>query len=336
VKSRVLAALATSVLVLGVVPPAGAVPVIELRPRQLERGANVKIPHLEGKTVVDGDVEVTLEAGAVRLLGKSGDDYVVGLSNRSGTGRFRTVRLTPEGARTVLFRDVPIWELELAADGTQVAAALPGRHRTRVRVYDATTGTLEATRRFRGFVSVLDLEDGRMVAGGWSPSRTFWWDVAGDDTARIRGRIGYEADISADRLATYTKDPYGGGCTVVTRLTRPGHRLWKSCDQRVDTFSPGGVRMATIPILSDGVGPSDVWLHRARGKALAHYTALWFGLLSWESDEALLLDTNGRKKSAVVRCRITHCKRASALQPAPTFRVRAPAPGRRAAEGPPR
>ena len=87
--------------------------------------------------------------------------------------------------------------------------------------------------------------------------------------------------------------------------------------------------MATIPILSDGIGPADVWLHRIHGRVLAHYVTGWFGPLSWESDRALLLNTNGRQKSAMVRCRIAACERASALQSVPTFRVRPAAQGPR-------
>jgi hypothetical protein len=329
VKSRVLAALATAVLVLGIAPPAGAVPVTELKPKQLDRGDDVKLPHLEGKTVVDGDVEIPFKSGAVRLLGKSGDDYVVGLSNKDGTGRFRTVRVTPAGDRTLLFRDVPIWELELASDGNQVAAVLAHRRHTRIRVHDATTGSLDASRRFDGFVSVLDLENGRLVAGSWSPDKTFSWNVVTDRTRRVSKRIGYAADLSADRLATYTKDPYNGGCSIVSSLTDPGQRLWRSCGQRVDTFSPSGGRVATIPILSDGIGPAEVWLHRIRGKVLAHYAAAWFGPLSWESDRTLLLQTNGWKKSAMVRCVLATCERASALESVPSFRVRPAAPGPR-------
>lgn len=316
----VASTLAAAVL-LGTAAPAIAVPETELRPASLERGEDVAIPHLEDKTVVDGDVRIEVRAGAVSLLGKSGDDYVVGAANSSWSGRFRVLRFTPEGERTVLFRDVPIYELELSDDGAQVAATQYRDPGTRVRVFSALDGTQQASRKFAGSVYSLDLDGQRMLLGGWGPDRTFWWDTVADTTDRVLGRAGYAADISADRLASMTKDPYLGGCSIVSTLAAPRERLWKSCDRRVDTFAPGGTRMATIHILSDGIGPSDVWLRKAGGKLLAHYTAHWFGMLSWESDEALLLDTNGRKKSATVRCLVADCERASDLRPRPDYRV---------------
>jgi hypothetical protein len=79
--------------------------------------------------------------------------------------------------------------------------------------------------------------------------------------------------------------------------------------------------MATIHILSDGLGPSHVWLRRDGGRLLAHYsTAGWFGALEWETRTALLLDTNGAQKSATVRCVVADCERASALRPVPQLR----------------
>ena len=322
-KTILTAAIAAAV-VLGSAPPASAVPETELRPAALERGEDVVIPHLEGETVVDGDIRIEVNAGSVRFLGTSGSDYVVGAANKDGDGAFRALRFTAEGEKTVLFRDVPIYELELADDGTQIASPRYRRQETRVRVFSAVDGTVQATARFNGSVSVLDLDAGRMLLGGWSPNRTFLWDIEPGTTAKLVGRPGYEADISADRLATLTKDPYLGGCSIVSTVFSPRERLWRSCEHRVDSFSPGGRRAATIHILSDGIGPGDVWLRRSGGKVLAHYSAEWFGLLSWESDQSLLLDTNGKRKSATVRCLVDDCERASDLRPSPDLRVTPP------------
>ena len=321
IKTLAAAAASTLALLLTAAAPAGAaVPDLVLKPAELERGADVGIPHLVGRTVVDGDVRVKVDAARVRLLGPSGDDYVVGTSNADGSGRFRVLRVTAQGDRTLLLRDVSIWELVLADDGSQIASPTSSRSSgTRVRVFDAVDGTKQADRRFRGSVSVLDLDGGHLVLGGWGPERTLRWDTGTDATRRIADRPGYAADISADRLAVFTKDPYRGGCSVVSTLAAPRQRLWRSCTQRVATFSPTGARTATIHILSDGLGPRDVWLRRAGGRALAHYSAQWFGALDWESDSRLLLDTNGTEKSATVRCVVAECERASALRPVPNL-----------------
>jgi hypothetical protein len=121
-------------------------------------------------------------------------------------------------------------------------------------------------------------------------------------------------------VATYTRDPYRNGCTVVTSLSDPGTRLWRSCDERVATFSPDGRRMTTISLLADGLGPAELWLRRAGGRLLVHYsTPGWFGAQRWETDRALLLDTVGARKQAVVRCEGADCERASDLRRAPSY-----------------
>ncbi len=168
-------------------------------------------------------------------------------------------------------------------------------------------------------MSVLDAASGRAVVGGWSPNRTFWWEFdRTDDTSRINGRVGYFADISAGRLASYTRDPYRGGCSVLTSLT--GKRLSKSCKERVTAVSPSGGRVATIHILSDGLGPTEVKVRRASGRALATYDApSFFGRIAWENGTSLLLDTHGKRQWATVRCDLDDCERASALKRTPRF-----------------
>ena len=84
-------------------------------------------------------------------------------------------------------------------------------------------------------------------------------------------------------------------------------------------FGPTGGRLVSIPLLTDGLGPRDVFLRSTGGRLVAHYrTAGWFGTLAWESATALLLDTNGTVKSATVRCVVADCERASRLRPVPT------------------
>ncbi|WP_180933751.1 hypothetical protein [Nocardioides ungokensis] len=62
--TSILAAAASAlVLLVGTAAPASAVPVTVLRPADLPRGPDVAIPHLEGRTVVDGSVRVRIRAG---------------------------------------------------------------------------------------------------------------------------------------------------------------------------------------------------------------------------------------------------------------------------------
>jgi hypothetical protein len=122
-------------------------------------------------------------------------------------------------------------------------------------------------------------------------------------------------------LATFDGDPYDGGCTLVTSLARPTTRLWRSCQERVDAFSPDGKRVATVAKLTDGRGPNRVTTRSVRGNLLTTYRVSGhFGLMPWESDKALLLATFGQDKAAVVRCTGSTCVRATVLSTSPDLR----------------
>lgn len=274
------------------------------------------LPHLEGRTIVDGDRRIKLDSARASLLGRSGNAYVVSVT----AGDYpRVLRVARDGSTRTLVTGIAAYEVTLSGDGNQLGStrtSYAGRS-TLLRVYDARRGRLQITRDFSGSLSVLDFNENRMVLGGFGPNRTFWWNTHSNAMKRVNGRAGYSASIGGDRVASYTRDPYRGGCSVVSRLSDPSVELWRSCKERVDAFAPNGQRLASIALLSDGIGPSWVTVRRIRGHALATYTASWFGELRWENNHDLLLDTNGRKRSATVRCDQQDCDRASALRPVP-------------------
>ena len=320
-----LVALVSSAAVLitpwAVTAPASAtpssVPATLLAPAALPRGEAVTLPHVRGRTIVDGHVRIPVEAARVTMIGRSGTAYVVNASGADGLRRLRTLRVDADGSTTVLVRGADASEFNLSDDGEElVRSTVVGHRRTRVTVQDVRVGPITARRVFRGFARVLDQRGNDRLITTSSPNRTFWWSTGSDTLRPVSRRFSHAADIDADRLAAYTGDPYRGGCTVVTRVTRPRTVLWRSCDERVDSFSPSGRRMSTVGILSDGIGPSMVLLRRTHGRLLARYTTRgWFGAVTWETGTRLLLDTNGRSRAATVRCVVKDCERASGLRP---------------------
>lgn len=293
----------------------------EVNPGSIPRGADIAIPHLEGHTIVDGDTRIPIAARRVFLLGKSGSAYVVHTSGKDGYSKGRTFRVRPDGSRKLLGRAQPAHELRLTDDGDHlVRTRAVARERTAVRVVDARTGDVVAKRRFRGWMFSLDAAEGRVLLSSWSPARTVWWNFLSDATAVATRRTGGAADITADRLGSYTGDPYAGGCYVLSSLRHPGAVLWRSCGERAVAFSPDGRRVATVGIVDDGLGPSMVTVRRVtHGATLARYTTKWFGAIRWESATALLLDANGERKAATVRCVLSECERATDLEPAPQY-----------------
>ena len=119
----------------------------------------------------------------------------------------------------------------------------------------------------------------------------------------LNKKQGNYASEAHDLLGFYSKDPFNGGCQVLARLSDPTERFWTNCDERIEAVSTDGKRLATIALLSDGIGPADIGLRTTEGKQLAHYTINgWFGEISFETPQALLMQANGKTQSAVVRC----------------------------------
>jgi hypothetical protein len=290
-----------------------ATPTTEIKPGALPRGADMAIPHLEDKTVVDGDVRIPVRAAVVRLLGKSGAAYVVSTLNRDGsTGRI--LRYQADGTRTLIARG-EVFEARLSSDGLRVLAGEYRSKRTVMKAWSVATGQVEAKRRFGGYPTVLDALGERVLLGAWGRG-TLSWDLSTGSVVRLTKRVGGAASLKDDLLSSYTTDPYNGGCMVVSRISETGDDLWKSCKERVDSFAPGGRRMVTVHILSDGIGPNEASVRTVNGRLVGRYTVQgWFGALTFETPRALLLETNGKRQATTVRCVRDDCERAADLEP---------------------
>lgn len=304
----------------GAISDAAAGAPIELNPTQLSRGADAKIPYLDAKTIVDGSTRVAVRANQAGLLGKSGEDYLLWAADGSSS---RVVKVTPSGELTTLATGGDAFNAVLSSDGTRVAVPKPKTQagRTVIKVYDTADGSKVAKTKVMGFGSLLDIDDGRVIVGVASPARTISWNYESGNTETLAETTGYAANIAVDRLAVFDSDPYSGGCSVVSTLADPKSRFSRSCSERVYTFAPNGRRMAMIGLLTDGLGPDRVTVRRVGGREEATYDALFFfGDVAWEGNRKLLLETNARRSSALVRCVRRNCQRASKIGPAPSVR----------------
>lgn len=291
---------------------------VSLHPASLPAGPHPDGPHVDGRVLHDGSMRMTFRAPHVDYLGQLGSRYVVRLSRADGSNS-RVMWIRPDETQRVLLRGASSYDAVVSADGRNVLTAPSTSARsTTVRVISTASGREVASRKFRGSVSVLDASSGRAVLGGWSPNRTFWWSFSDDSVSTINHRVGYIASIAADRVASYTGDPYDDGCSVLSTLS--SSRLSRSCTERVTAISPSGDSVATIHILSDGLGPSSVSVRESTGPLLTTYEApYFFGDIRFESSSALLMDTYGRRQWATVRCSGDDCERASKLRDTPVI-----------------
>ncbi len=303
----------------GLAGPAASAPeqaaTVEIKPGSLARGDNPQIPFQDRNLILDGDLVIDVDVKSMWLIGKSGDEYVV--LTWGSDNRYQLRRVDADGNLSLVRRGGPVLaSAVLSGDGSRFATVLGGRDQSTVRVFDASDGTLLASRVVRGSASVLDLDDRRVVIGTWGPNRTLSWNTTTDRRRVLVEKVGYAASIEADRLAWFTRDPYRDGCSVVATLSATDTRLWRSCQQRVEQFSLDGGHIATVALLSDGIGPSEVQLREVGGTRLDRYRAVWFGRIAFEDADTLLLHAFGEQKAAIVRCTDGSCERASRLRAA--------------------
>lgn len=336
---RALALAATATLFgTALMVPAQAAAPVDLQPEKLTRGADITVPHIEGGDFVDGDRTVDVGGSRAYLLGRSGRAWLVGTSDENGAGKFRIVRVKTDGSTKVIKRGVSFFDLRLSQNGRYfVLSGRGNRKALPIRVFSARTGALKTEQDFANYPTVLGMDGSRVLVSTWEAGLRSWDTTTGAMTTITR-RPAHLVDIGNDLLTTFTKDPYRGGCLVLSRLSNPKIRVWRSCTERVEAISPDGKQMATVGILSDGIGPSTVQVREINGRALSTYTTVWFGRIAFENNTDLLLEVNGGERSATVRCDGARCENAtdpvavqsprlSPAQPSRRFGSAAPAAG---------
>jgi hypothetical protein len=299
--------------------PSGAAETFPIQPGSLSRGPDVRGPHVEGTVIVDGDVSVKVKRPNVLLYGKWQGSYIAATGN-SQWGNVKLVKIAATGGVKVLREFIDPFNAVLDAESDQVAYSYgDSTQKPTLAVYDLGLDDEVSVHAFAGLPRLLAFDDGLTVASLGSPKvKTLTWNTDTNHVPKVNAKLGNYASVAHDLLGYFSKDPQFGGCQVLAHLSDPGDVLFTNCDERIDAVSPDGKRLATIPLLSDGIGPADILVRKANGTLLAHYTIdNFFGRVWWESNTKLLFDANGKTKAATVRCQVADCNRASDLRPTP-------------------
>lgn len=325
--TRTLALAATGAIALSLTAgPAQAATTLDIT--SLPRGADSTAPHVEGKTLVDGTLRVPIQGAEVSLVGEAGTGYVVASLDRRGTGTL--LRVESDGSIRSLGKGDP-YSSVVSSDGTRVVAVRYKRSgKITLKVQDAVSGGVLGRRSVVDYPNVLDVSGSKVYLGGFygDTKGTLVWDTTTDQVTKVSRRIGYRADAAHDLLATYTRDPYRGGCTVLSRLSNPLVKLWKSCDDTIGEFSTDGTHMATYFILTDGIGASGVSVRTVTGAVEGEYKTKrngYVGTLQFEDPDTLLIDATVGRKSATVRCTGSACELASDVKRGQFYREAAKA-----------
>ena len=311
--ARLAVTMLAATLAVGVAPAQATAPTVDLQPQQLARGADVAVPHIEGGDFVDGARRVALPGTDARVLGASGDAWLTAtwVTNQVGERRrSRVLRVEADGTVRTVFVGFEAPSALLSEDGSRlVTVAETGRRRAAVTVRSAADGTEVASRVFDGWPQALAADDRRVVVQ--TARRSVLWRVGADRVRTVTRGYSGVVSLQHDLFATYTKDPYLGGCARLARLSDLDATVWRSCRERVAAISPDGTQLLTFPILTDGVGPGEISLRTVRGKRLATWTTGWFSGWQWESPGTVLLEVNGQRRSATVRCTRGQCENAT-------------------------
>ena len=293
------------------VPAQAAAPTVELQPDRLARGADIAIPHIEDGDFVDGERRVELPGTVARVIGEVDGGWLVATNNVDRKRNRRVVRVGADGAVVDVLRDIDVSTVVLSADGSTLAwqQFVSGGRKTITYAYDVAAATVTGKKGPGPYVSLLDVAADRVILG--AGRRVLQWKPSTGRQRTLVRKLAGSASIEHDLLSIYTKDPYVGGCTKLVRLSKPRVKIWKSCRDRIAAFSPDGTQVLTFHILTDGLGPSEIHLREVDGTKLATWTTSWFDEWGWESPGTVLLDVNGKRKSATVRCVLAQCENAT-------------------------
>jgi hypothetical protein len=294
------------------VPAQAAAPTVDLQPQRLTRGADVAVPHVEDGVLVDGERRVDLPGTEAQVLGESGDALLVAVWRTHAGGNpvgGQVLRVGATGVETTVVAGPEARATLLSEDGSRLVSVGDGGRRATVTVRSAADGTRLARRSFDGYPSVTTADDRTVVVQ--TSRRVLLWRVGPDRLRTLARGLAGPASIEHDLLATYTKDPYLGGCTRLVRLSDRSETVWRSCRERVAAISPDGTELLTFHILTDGLGPGEITLRHTDGARLATWSTGWFSDWGWESPGTVLLDAHGTRRTATVRCTVDACENAS-------------------------
>ena len=295
--------------------PSPAAPT-DLRPEQLPRGADARVPHLEGNTLVDGSRRIEVEGVAPELLAVAARGYVVRTRVTKGINGVRVLKVRPNGSTRVLVRR-DAYDVTVNDTGTHLAvASLVSDGTTSIAVSRIRDGRRVARREFGypgGATYIVDFSGQRLLLGRSRSGQTHVWNWASDHVRTVARHHRWlrAGNLEGNVFAAFRT--VNERCTVVARISRPGRVLWKNCDERVLSFSEDGRTMATTDRRRDPDYQTvrHVRIRTIRGRLLGDYTASSFREIQWESPRRVLFSVRDTSHTSTVRCTPMRCKNAS-------------------------
>lgn len=290
---------------------------IELDFGELPSGDPPRLPYVDVSAgeIVDGQTRIPFDETAIDSLHRVTGGYLVNVYDGDDPGLFLVgsdggtqklsdstgyVAVSADGGRRIA------WS-ENAEDGTSAELVLAdGAGRERYRL------PLDYSVNVWGFLRgrVLFQPTEERTARLWNPETGEVTDIEG-----VFGGFGTDGTELAG-LITELRGIEEQPCTAVVDMSTE-RELWRSCDLRVETFSPDGRYITTIDAQTDGPGPPEVRVvELATGRERMVLRADLFHRTSWDADGNLVAEVVKDNREAVVRCDLHGaCELATEPQP---------------------
>jgi hypothetical protein len=282
----------------------------------LERGPAPQLPYLYDGKIHEGG-ETREPAANDRLIAVfEGGQIVYATDPELGTTDLvlirtngQRVRLTetgegdqlPEFAGLSKNRTKMAWSVTTSSGSSESTVLSYAEARTGEVI---NTTTVQASRRAAGFVgeevAVANWEDGAFLWRGTTDNLAPWGSTR--TAYRTAPPVGL---VSVGRPST---DPDTMACGAVIESFNPGDDLWRSCELKIDKFSPTGAYGSATHPMTDGLGPNQITLVESRtGKprtTIETPDSGHLGELVWESTGAVLATAYVDGRWAIVRCTV--------------------------------
>lgn len=285
---------------------------------ELDRGPEPTIPYVD----TDSGVPVVHEGGETRELDVNdrlaavvGAGDVVWTSDQSDID---FVLIRPDGERVLLTEGISAPEAQrhfagVSADGTRMAwsesmsGSNAGEGSTTLWYADAETGKVLHRGETHGGLDAIGFVGSRVLLSKYDES-TMLWDAPADKYTSWKGiQVAYETEPSLGLVSLGRAGADGFPCGALVESDAPTVDLWRSCDRRIDTFSPTGEFGTATHPQTDGLGPTILQLVQARSNKVLVTLGGDEHLMAnpaWESDRAVIVSVSVGGEWALVRCTV--------------------------------
>lgn len=306
--------------------PSSAPVKVTLNLSRLPKGRDPQVPYLVGREVRGGAGDARKIPGTeqIQQIARRGNDVLAVVSKGTGT---ELLQLGYPGAATVRTPDVTTLVTTDDASRAAYGAVRTGSGGEALRggiLYaDAPSGELRKLQVPNGWdLQVLAYTDGKVYyRSGDDQAGSSWklyeWSPDSSKVTEIKTVASPTALSRNGEIAASLSVPgQNGTCSAVTEIAT-GKRLWRTCENQLQGFTPDGATAIGAPAYLDGYSNGTVSALDAKtGKLIREWKGSFRQTVAEDDQHLLILADGGPEtKASIIRCDITTggCEQATPL-----------------------